>query len=499
MRSLRGVLAILLLPAALVTGASAARAQSAPNQPAPPGQQVGPDQAQALTRQLRDWLRGMAGPQATIPDLRTTAEGDHYRLTLPIPALEGPDKDITAALRPLDAGRWQADTITLPADTAFTAKMPPPKGAPGPATMHLHLTIAGQNSHATIDPAMTGDSSMVVNLNGVALDGDRDGRKQTQRFDTFHQVLTLRPVAAGKLDLDEDSDAIGWKSAQELPNGRAMAIGAEQMTGSVRIVGLDRSQAATLGPVLGALASAPTPERNERLRALVVALHGLMTSLKFDETIQNMQIAVAGQGSATIDRVHLGFDTAAPKGVAQTSLAASLDGVAVPGMAPTAGALAPRHVKLGLSLGGVSTEALSDLALAALTPGANPRTLAPQIGALFADPGKTGGPRFGIDTLGFDLGPAQIEGHGSIVAVSQNDMRATARVTVTGFDALADRIREDPQLQQILPFLILARGMARSEGSALIWDIVFTPSGLTVNGVNPGNLLAQPKRPKQRP
>jgi hypothetical protein len=477
---------MLLLPAALALGAPAARAE------------IGPDQADVLTRQLRDWLRGMAGPQATIPDLRATAEGDHYRLTVPIPALEGPDKDITAALRPLDAWRWQADAITLPADTSLTAKIPPPKDAPGPATMHLHLAIAGQDSHATIDPAMASDSILTLNLNGVALDGDRAGRPQTQRFDSVHQTLALHPAAAGKLDIDEASEATGWKSAQELPDGRAMAIGAQQMTGSVRVLGLDRSQAATLGPVLGALAAAPTPERNERLRALVVALHGLLTSLTFDETIRNMQVAIAGQGNATIERVHLGFDTAAPKGIAETSLAASLDGLALPRLSPMAGALAPRHVKLGLSLAGVSTEALNDLALAALAPGASPHTLAPQIDALFADPGRTGGPRLGIDTLGFDLGPAQIEGHGSIVAVSQTDMRGTARVTMTGFDALTDRIREDPEMQQILPFLILARGMARSEGSALVWDIVFTPSGLTVNGVDPRSLLQQPKRPRPR-
>jgi hypothetical protein len=84
------------------------------------------------------------------------------------------------------------------------------------------------------------------------------------------------------------------------------------------------------------------------------------------------------------------------------------------------------------------------------------------------------------------------------VAISKNDVRGTARITVTGFDARTDRIGEDPQLQQALPFLILARGLARNEGNALIWDIVFTPIGLTVNGVDPRSLLQQPKRQKPR-
>jgi hypothetical protein len=64
MRDLRGVLAVLLLPASLLIGGPAARAD------------IGPDQAQTLTTTLRDWLQVMAGPTATIPDLRATAEGD---------------------------------------------------------------------------------------------------------------------------------------------------------------------------------------------------------------------------------------------------------------------------------------------------------------------------------------------------------------------------------------------------------------------------------------
>jgi hypothetical protein len=281
-----------------------------------------------------------------------------------------------------------------------------------------------------------------------------------------------------------------------MPNGRAMATGAAQISGSVHVVGLDRSQAATLGPVLSALAAAPTPERNAKLRALVVALHGLFTSVKFDETIDRMQIAVAGQGDAMIDRLHLGFDSATPDGTLATSLQVGVDGLALPALSPTAASLAPKHVQLGVSLAGLSADALNNLALAALAPGANANTLAPQIDALFADPGKTGAPRIGIDTLGFDLGPAQIEGHGSVVAISQSDVRGTARIAITGFDALTDRIGEDPQLQQALPFLILARGLARNEGNALIWDIVFTPTGLTVNGVDPRSLLQQ-KRQKR--
>jgi hypothetical protein len=487
MRLFGGVFAVLLLPASLLLGAPAARADTSP------------DQAQAIATQLRDWMRGMLGPAAPPPDLRVTAEGDHFRLTAPIAALGGPDKDITAKLRPLDGGRWAADDIRLPADTSLTTRIKPPPGQTEPVDMRLHATIAGQDSHGQIDPTLATASTVVLGLRGIAVDGNAAGRVQSQRFDTIDQTLTLRPVADNKLDIDESGTAQAWKSAQELPDGRAMATGASRISGSAHVTGLDRVQAATLGPVLSALASAPTPQRNEKLRALVVALHGLFTTMKFDETIEGMQIAVAGQGTAAIDRVHLGFDSATPEGNLATSLSVGLDGLALPAMPPSAASLAPKHVQLGVSLAGVSAEALNNLALAALAPGAGPATLGPQIDALFADPGKTGGPRIGIDSLGFDLGPAQIEGHGSVVAISQTDVRGTARIAITGFDKLTDRIGEDPQLQQALPFLILARGLARNDGNALIWDIVFTPTGLTVNGVDPRSLLQQPKRKRPPP
>ncbi len=472
--------AFLLLAASLVLGAPPAHAD------------IGPDQAQALTAQLRDWLRGMAGPQASLPNLTAIADGDHYLLTVPLTGLGGPDRNVTARLRPLDGGRWAADDVLLPADLTMTTA-----GHQGP--IRVHATIAGQDSHGVIDPTWATPSTLVTGLRGIAVDTDAAGQRRTQRFDTYNQTLTLRPAAGGKLDIDEDGSAEGWKTAQALPDGRAMASGAQKLYGSVHVIGLDRSQAATLGPVLGALSAAPTPERNERLRALVVALHGLITSLKFDETIEGMQVAVAGRGNAEIDKMHFSFDSAAPEGNLAANMSVGVDGLALPDLSPSAAGLAPKHVKLGLSLAGVSAAALNDLALAALAPGADSTTVAPQIDALFADPGATGGPRVGIDTLGFDLGPAQVDGHGSVVAVSPTDVRGTARVAVTGFDALVTQMQGDPSLQQALPFLILARGMSRSEGSTLIWDIVFTPTGLTVNGVDPRTLLGGKRKPRPQP
>ena len=50
---------------------------------------IGPDQAQALQQQLKDWLAGLLGPAVKQPELglRVTGEHDHYVVTWPIPGV----------------------------------------------------------------------------------------------------------------------------------------------------------------------------------------------------------------------------------------------------------------------------------------------------------------------------------------------------------------------------------------------------------------------------
>jgi len=52
-------------------------------------------------------------------------------------------------------------------------------------------------------------------------------------------------------------------------------------------------------------------------------------------------------------------------------------------------------------------------------------------------------------------------------------------------DALMDRIKADPTLSQALPFLVLARGLAKPDGDGLAWDIAFDETKkVVVNGTD---------------
>ena len=96
---------------------------------------IGPEQAQTLQQQLKDWLAGLLGPTVKLPDMpwRITGEHDHYQLTWPIPGVENPADNlaVTASIRPLDGGRWSIDDVKAPPAAKFTVTVPAIQ--PGPA------------------------------------------------------------------------------------------------------------------------------------------------------------------------------------------------------------------------------------------------------------------------------------------------------------------------------------------------------------------------------
>ena len=55
-----------------------------------------------------------------------------------------------------------------------------------------------------------------------------------------------------------------------------------------------------------------------------------------------------------------------------------------------------------------------------------------------------------------------------------------------GVDAMIAAAQSNPKAAQIMPMVFLAKGMARPEGDALVWDIGFSDGVLMVNGVPMG-------------
>jgi hypothetical protein len=101
-----------------------------------------------------------------------------------------------------------------------------------------------------------------------------------------------------------------------------------------------------------------------------------------------------------------------------------------------------------------------------------------------------------------DLGPSEIiasvfdlKAQGSMTAGPAAMPQGHATVKLKGLDAIMAAIQAAPPemgLQQGAPMVIIAKGMAKTEGDYLTWNVESTPTGsVTINGVDPTKMGAQ--------
>jgi hypothetical protein len=471
---------------------------------------IGPAQAQALQQQLKDWFAGLLGPGATASDLplQITGEGDHYRATWPISGLDSPASGaaVTAEARPLDGGRWAIDGIKLPDSASFTVTMPDTgdNGTSGP--MKAALAVGRQDSHGVIDPALATPSTLHIDLGNLAITTDSAKQHQEQRVDRYAVETSLKPAQDGRLDATMDASIEGWKTAAQTEGQAALAIGAQRVHALGRVAGLTRDKVAGLVSAMNGLFQALPPDVVEKhdkgeippparaqLRALIEALPDLLTGVKLEETVDGLQVEVAGMGGLALQRMVLGFGGEAPNGNLNAWVEIGLDGLATPSLPPKMTAYLPHHLELRPSISGIRTKDLSKLALDATEEGAGGDRLAPDIAAIFAH----GGVNLAVETLSFDLGPAQVEGVGKVVVLSPDSWQGEARLSATGLDELTAQARKDPELQQALPVLMMLRGLAKPDGNRLAWDIASDGTAVTVNGIDLSGLGGDRPKAKQ--
>ena len=152
------------------------------------------------------------------------------------------------------------------------------------------------------------------------------------------------------------------------------------------------------------------------MRRLVDSLQDLLTAVSVEETLDGVQVEIAGMGGLSMKHFLFGFGGEAPDGRLHAWLDIGLDELASPSLPPKIATFLPHHVEIRPSLSGVLTADLHKLALDATEEGADVDSLAPDIAAIFSH----GGIKLGIETLSFDLGPAKVAGH-------RPDHRAVAR------------------------------------------------------------------------
>ncbi len=456
-------------------------------------QSVSPEQATALHQQLTDWLGGLLGPSVHLPPLplKITADQDHYDLSWPIRGLNSTPSElaVTATLIPLDGGRWSLKDVALPATGSFTATAPDTPNVP----MKVEFSIGKQNTLATIDPSLATASTSHSEMHDVTVTVDAAQRRQEQHVDSYVGEGDLTPAKDGRLDLTLDGTMEGWKSAQQMQSGAPVATGVQTVHAVGRVAGINPDHASKLLAATGVLVGAMPPDAattgtktvlpplaKAQLRLLIAALQDVFTSVSFHETMDGVQLEMAGLGAATIKHVQFDFGGDAPKGDLHTWLDFGFDGVESPTLPPKLATYLPRHFEIKPTLSGVPADVLRKLAIDASEDDEAKYPVGPDIAAIFAN----GGADIGLEVLSFDLGPVKVEGTGQFTMVSPDDWHGRAHLSATGFDDLTKQARENADLQMALPVLVMMRGLAKPDGEKLVWDVVSDGPKLTVNGID---------------
>ena len=118
-----------------------------------------------------------------------------------------------------------------------------------------------------------------------------------------------------------------------------------------------------------------------------------------EETLDDVQVEVAGVGGGTVKHFKLGFGGEAPDGKLHAWLDIGLDGLDSPTIPPKIASYLPRHFEIKPSLSGVRTADLQKLAMDA-TEDDGRDTFIPDLTTILSH----GGVRLNLETLSFDSG-----------------------------------------------------------------------------------------------
>ncbi len=461
---------------------------------------VTPEQARTLEGQLRAWFASMAGPDLPVASspIQVTPEGDHFRLAVPPAGAAMPVKGWPTFIvnaRPAEAGRWTLDGLHMQSPATFTVNTPAPPAKPGkkagpPVPTTYTLSYATQDGGGTWDPTFATPSVINTNSTGFQMVADTAGVQQVTKIERTASALTLRPVADGRVDANMDVAGTGYslqmKVADPAAATPAMQVAARQVKVAFGMAGVSRERSAQIIPALARLSppagtapGAKAPPNPEAVRLLIQAMQGLASGMTMFEVLDDFTIAGTGFNFAST-QLRFAMDAKADGGFIAGSMDIGLDGLALPGMGlDTFADLLPRHIAMRPIVSNVPTQELLQLLQSSMEKpdGGPPPEL---VAAVFSH----GGLKTGLESFAVDIGGASFAGKASVDVPSPNRASGTAQVTATNVDALLAKVQANPALAQAIPAIVFAKGIGRTEGGKMVWDMSFDSGKLLVNGVD---------------
>ncbi len=474
---------------------------------------VTPAQAQTLEDQLRAYFSTMVGPDVPVErsPIRVIPEGDHFSLSLPLGGntTSGPTAPaLLGEAKPIDGGRWALDHlhITSPATFTTTRKVPDSQGAAGipkqgaakPGTakagatktvpVTYTLTYAEQDGTGTWDPSYATPSVINSNSRGFRLAASGLATQQITTLDQSAGTITLRPTGGDQVDLVMDVTGTGYGLTTKSMDAPEVDAQAQTVRVTGEVTGMSRDHASALIPALirvGKLQQTGQPvvakpsTDQAAIDALIQAMQGLASAMTLTETVDALQVH-AGAFTGSFAQVRVGVDAKADAGFLTGRMDLAMDGLTLAGMplGPMQDLL-PQRIALRPVVSHASTKDLLQMLQTAMENPKGGPTQA-EIDALFSH----GGLKAGLESFAFDVGGASFTGTADIDVASPQQASGAGQVTAAGWDVLFTKIQGTPELAQGIPLMLLAKGIAKTAGDRLVWDITFRDNKLLVNGTD---------------
>lgn len=446
--------------------------------------------AEELQTQLQAWIDSTLGPLLPPGDkvIRIEPEGDHYRI---FPASNDPGvSGISASLRHVSGTRWTIGDLRLPPEIKFTVTLPSPGPQEQPLVTDFGVKIGHQDLDGVVDTAAATPSQSSLDAHDIDLAVQNARQHQQQHINIYQSTTAVEPVSGDRFAVHQTSTAEGWAIASQSDSRPPLAVEITRATANSTIAGVSRDNVTASLIALGRLVQAaqrrtgmPDAPLSSEDRADVRALLGLASELlggmSMDEKLEGVRVTLGGIGKADAGSIIMIVGSDTPKGRLHLWIDMGVRDLRVSDLPEAIRELVPRHVSLQPSVSGVALDDLRTLLLDAAELPRNDPKLQHEAQALLSH-----GVNFAMESLRFNLGPAELEGAGKLTASGPNDYAATARVTATGLDQLIDYARSNPEIQQVLPILIAAKGLSKPVGDKVVWDIVAKNGVLTVNGID---------------
>jgi hypothetical protein len=459
--------------------------------------QVSPENAQALEKQIHDWLSELIGPLVDVPDRPVTLEpkDDHYHVTLPLAdalgglGLDAPNATFTAEARPLPGDRWALDDIRIP-----NLKVQVPDGMPG-GPLTWSMNIAEQHIRAVIDPDLATATTFDAEISGQTSTTEGQDGAHASAVEHYEAHSVWMPVGDGRVDILSTTDGEKMKASQIMPDGTPVNWSVGRLHGSMRI---DRVAAASfIAMIREAMNLAPmfteaqqsghlAPAARQRTKALLLQVRNLMGGVRTEESLEDLHVESSGL-SGSLRKLVIGFGAGADGGKIDFRLNLALDGVDSPAI--PAGPLRqylPQHVAIDPRLSGVPVEDATQLLMAAIdSDQPDPDALQAQALALLKKSPVT----VAIDHLDLDLGPAKLHGGGGVEISAPDRMTGDGTVSIVGLDALMKQAATVPDLKAALPVLIMLKGLGHQQGNTTTWRIRYAGDKVMVNDTDLSAML----------